>query len=440
MKFLTLTKVFSLLFILSVIVQLLGSIVLVNSFPNEKRIYDPRFQQLAYNLNTDHSFEIKWGTDKNPDRIMINPFQIQRGIYQNWFPIGYALVIYSAMLIDSNYSKILMILQLLLYSFIPPLIFLLSNSFYFQNNYSRAAFPSLLFLLNPYYSIASIWITDTWMITLITLLCFYLLLCTIKKRLKINIAFGLAVVMLFLLRPIGIFPLVVVYIIYAWKEYRIFKIHLPLIIVLFGILTWGYRNYLLFHQFDFTNSSVGYNLWLGNNFYTNNFLKNHLGDCSTIEDKIIPYFDTKWSFLKNYSEYQKDEFFKQQAWNFIKSHPLETLENSFWKMIGFWSPLRVRTDHWSESTVKTIVMMIYFTPLLFLSFLSVLKFFWKKEYKIKREKGILILFMFLWMIPHLAFFSTSRFRAPIDFGLIILSFDLIIPYFTKNRFPIISDK
>jgi len=31
--------------------------------------------------------------------------------------------------------------------------------------------------------------------------------------------------------------------------------------------------------------------------------------------------------------------------------------------------------------------------------------------------------MFLWMLPHLAFFSTSRFRTPIDFGLVILSID-----------------
>lgn len=41
--------------------------------------------------------------------------------------------------------------------------------------------------------------------------------------------------------------------------------------------------------------------------------------------------------------------------------------------------------------------------------------------------------MFLWMLPHLAFFSTSRFRTPIDFGLVILSIDFVGNFFIRIK-------
>ena len=154
--------------------------------------------------------------------------------------------------------------------------------------------------------------------------------------------------------------------------------------------SWGTRNYLLFDTFNLTNSSVGYNLWLGNNEYTNEFMRYRLGDGATIEDFIIPKFDEKWSFLKHYSEYQKDLFFKEQAGMFVINHPLETIENVFWKIIGFWSPLRMRRGHWSDSFLKQVITLITNTPFILLSILSLINFFKYTEYKKKKWKTLLV--------------------------------------------------
>jgi len=205
------------------------------------------------------------------------------------------------------------------------------------------------------------------------------------------------------------------------------KFFIPLILLSVLTLIWGFRNKELSQIFALTHSNVGYNLWLGNNEKTNTYLKEYLGDGGTIEDKIIPYYNSKWSFLQFYSEYQKDDFFRTKAWNFVKSNPTITLSNVAWKIVGFWSPIRVRTGHWSESKLKTFLSMMFWTPLLLSSLLSVLIFFTRREYKSKYTKKLLLCFMFLWMLPHLFFFSTQRFRAPIDFGLILLTLDFWTP-------------
>lgn len=162
-------------------------------------------------------------------------------------------------------------------------------------------------------------------------------------------------------------------------------------------------------------------------------LRKNIGDVPTIEEKIIPSIDKEWSFLSGFTEYEKDKYFRVNAWRFIKENPTETMENMFWKFVGFWSPLRVRDGHWSDSSLKKYLMLLYYTPLLILSLLSVIRFFVQKEYRAKKEKGLLILFMFLWMLPHLLFFSTARFRAPIDFGLYILAADLLLSYFANSK-------
>ena len=126
---------------------------------------------------------------------------------------------------------------------------------------------------------------------------------------------------------------------------------------------------------------------------------------------------------------KKIRFFLNEAKIFILHHPGETVINSFWKFFGFWSPLRVRTGHWSDSSLKTILYLLYQTPILLLFFASVIRYFTKQEFRLKKEKGILMLFLFFWMVPHLLYFSSSRFRAPIDFILLILALDFVVSIF-----------
>ncbi len=330
------------------------------------------------------------------------------------------------------------IYQLLFYSLIPVLIYLISIEF-FNEEKSKifALLVTILWVINLSFLISSTQYLDIWSITLINLFCFYLLQHAVRLgKLQNYIFLGLGVSTLFFFKPNGIFPYIIILII-LW----FYKKNSPLIdtkksiwtflIILSVILCWAFRNYIYFEKIDFANSSVGYNLWLGNNKYTNGFLVENFGDGSTIEDYIVPSFNNGWALLKYFDEYGKNEFFINEALEFVYDHPLETLENAFWKFVGFWPPLRFRDGHWSDSTTKKLVILFYTIPLLIFSFLSVIKFFIANEYKAKNRKALVIIFTFLWMFPYLFFFSTSRFRIPLDFCLIILSVDFISPYLSK---------
>jgi len=414
--------------------QISGIIIYSELFSNEITIYDPRYEQLAANIIQDGSFKIELGVKKKTDQLMQHPYNIWKGVYYNWFPMGYSLILVPTMLFD-NYKTILTIFQLLLFSFIPVFLFLISKQFFRDCKYCKPVsfLIAILWCFYPYYLVSSLWRSDTWVIVLLNLITFYNLIkfydSGFRKKYVYRLAFLFTIIFFF--RPLILFPYSLI--IFIWglmyvkdslKTKHLFVLLLTIVTVV-GI--WTVRNYVEFHVLNLTQSNVGYNLWLGNNKYTNEFMRKRLGDGATIEDEIIPKFDKAWSFLKYYSEYEKDAFFRIEAINFIINEPIESLENMVWKVIGFWSPLRMRTGHWSDSKSKQIFTLIVHTPLLILSILSVFRYFKKKEYKKKKWKTWLILFMFLYMLPHLLFLSTARYRAPIDFGLLLLSVDYLYP-------------
>lgn len=422
------------IYIFALIMQISGMFIYSELFSNEITIYDPRYEQLAANIIQDGTLRIEWGVGNNQAQFMQHPYEIQKGVYYNWFPIGYSLILVPTMLFD-NYKIVLTIFQLFLFSFIPVLLFLISNQVFRDYKYRVPVsfLISILWCFYPYYLVSSLWRSDTWTIVLLNLITFYNPIKFYDSGFSKKYAYRLAFlfVTLFFFRPLILFPYgllifiwVFMYIKDSLKTKNLFVL-LVTIVTVVGI--WTIKNYVEFNVVSFTHSNVGYNLWLGNNKYTNEFMRKRLGDGATIEDEIITKYDKEWAFLKYYSEYEKDNFFRERAYSYMKNHPIETIENSFWKIIGFWSPLRMRTGHWSDSKAKQIFILIVHTPLLILSLLSLITYFKRKEYKKKVWKTWLILFMFLYMLPHLLFFSTTRFRAPIDFSLLLLSMDYLYP-------------
>jgi len=422
------------IYIFALIMQISGIFIYSELFSNEITIYDPRYEQLAANIIQDGTLRIEWGVGNNQAQFMQHPYEIQKGVYYNWFPIGYSLILVPTMLFD-NYKIVLTIFQLFLFSFIPVLLFLISNQVFRDYKYRVPVsfLISILWCFYPYYLVSSLWRSDTWTIVLLNLITFYNLIKFYDSGFRKVYAYRLVILfsMMFFFRPLILFPYGLL--IFIWglmyfknsiKAQNLFALLLTIVSVT-GI--WTVKNYLEFNVISLTHSNVGYNIWLGNNKYTNEFMRKRLGDGATIEDEIIPKYDKEWAFLKYYSEYEKDTFFRREAINFIIKEPMVSLENAMWKIIGFWSPLRVRTGHWSDSKSKRIFTLIVHTPLLILSLLSVFTYFKKKEHKTKRWKTWLILFLFLFMLPHLLFFSTTRFRAPIDFGLLLLSVDYLYP-------------
>jgi 4-amino-4-deoxy-L-arabinose transferase-like glycosyltransferase len=435
-------KIYLFIYIFALLSQLCGIFIFKNFYKGEIEIYDPRFEQAAHNFLEKGTFRIDWGTDGTPDTIMVNPYEVQKGVYYNWFPFGYAVFLLVPMSAGKYYVLIRTIVQLLLFSLIPAFIFnLLRYLFVQKEKGAQLSFvASLLFCFYPYFLISSLWGSDTWMLFFFNLIMFNFFIRYIEREKIHPLLPGILMLALFFLKPVMLVPYILIALgtlVFSWRrevknEFKTaFILFLPLII---GMLGWGCRNYYISQRIVFTQSNNGYNLWLGNNEYTNRVLSSRLGDGSTIEDDIFPLVDKKWSFLKNYSEYEKDAFFKQAAIDFIKANPVVTVKNSLWKTVGFWSPLRMRSGHWSESKSKTFMTVLFAGPLLFLSLLSIIRFFIKKEYDWSRKKKIVVAFIFLWMVPYILFFSTFRYRTPLDFLLLYLAMDFIEPYISKNKF------
>ncbi len=86
---------------------------------------DPWYEQVAKNIINRGEVNLKWGS-KSTDDIFID-HSMQIGEYKNWRPIGYSFFLIFPSLFDDNYLFVRSILQSILYSFIPLLIYLISN-------------------------------------------------------------------------------------------------------------------------------------------------------------------------------------------------------------------------------------------------------------------------------------------------------------------------
>lgn len=421
----------------SIVIKFIG-VYIFNTYTDYQLNGDPWFELTAKEIIEEGSTKVKWG-GTNAD--LATDLNLQKGTYYNWRPLGYSLFLAPFYSINSNPLLLRTIGQILIYSVIPVFIFLLIIRIFVNNIYKNkiALIASIAWCFYPHFWVSSLQIIDTWLITLVTVFSVYYSITFYHSLTKNH--FGILLIILvfvFFLRPLLIFPivLVVLSIIILQLEGRMLMKYTTgvILLLLLVIGSWTLRNYYVFGEFSFTQSNVGYNLWLGNNEQTNQYLRERLGDGAAIEDEILPKYNTKYLFLKNYTEYEKNNFFINKAIGFIVSNPLETIENIGWKFIGFWNPLRMRQDHWTQSSIKRVVDLLANLPFLILTLLSLKNYILLKEYKTKVWKSILISFIFFYIIPYLLVFSTARYRIPINFVLLILSLDYILdrPFFRKK--------
>lgn len=390
---------------------------------------DPWFELFAKKLVYHNGEPIIWSS--NGDLITNSPLQM--GEYHNWRPIGYSLFLATIFLVTSkNFFLIRTLLQILIYSFIPVIFFQICREYFHRNSKSEliSSICTLIFIFNPSFLVGQLQSLDTWFKTLFVMITFFLIMKNDKNTLLFLVP---ALTAIYLIAPIGFVSIMLfmffisIIKIFSRKKFLFLSLVMTVIILLNGL-----RNYSAFGKFDVTNSSFGYNFWLGNNEKTLDFLRKHLGDGSTIEDKILPHFNQKFKSIAAYSEYEKNNFFIKQALNFMLKNPLTTLEAICWKGFGFWSPLRVRTNHYSESLIKTVLSFIYQAPLTLAFFVSFLLFFVKKEWKWNKPKLLLISFAIFWFLPYLMFFTMARYRTPIEFIFIILLVENIYKFFMKE--------
>ncbi len=391
---------------------------------------DPWFELFAKKLILQDGGPIIW----SPDGDLITHSPLQIGKYYNWRPIGYSLFLSLIFFIKTNdYFLVRTIYQMLVYSFIPVMFYRVCKNYFSGNENSelKSKISVMIFIFNPLFLVGHLQSLDTWLKTLFVIIAFLLIFENGNR----NIVYLIIVFTgIFLIAPIG-FISIMLFLFFAkilkmisLKKFFIITITMTTIIFFYGL-----RNYYTFGRFDLSNSSFGYNLWLGNNERTLDFLKRHFGDGATIEDKILPHFKDRFKFLSNYSEYEKNDFFTKNALDFILKNPLVTIELIFWKAIGFWSPLRIRESHYTESPIKTIIAFIYQAPLVLNFFISFVLFVIRKEWRYNKPKLLIFSFAIFWFLPYLIFFTLSRYRTPIEFLLIILLVENAYKFYEKVK-------
>lgn len=362
-----------------------------------------------------------------------NPaFAIQEGSYENWRPPAYSVLVAGVKSLSSR-REALIIVQVFIYALIPVLLFRVALLLFHAsgNRESLAVLSALLWICNPHFLLSSLQILDTMLITLLVLVILWgIEEARVRESDYLVLAASAGAGVFYLLRPTGMIAfgvLLIWFIVQGSRNAIMRRAAMLLAGLVLPVLFWGGSQALLGSGFHIGYSSMGYNLWLGNNAETLPFLRATCGDAATIEDRVIPGAEASISDLAGADEFARNSALTSRALAWANMHPEETLKGIGYKILGFWSPFRNREGHHSQSTLKEGVVLAYQVPLLLLFLVSLISLWGKRELRRSIPRvGMLLGFISLWMLPLLPFFTTPRFRIPVD-ALILMVAVLVLP-------------
>jgi 4-amino-4-deoxy-L-arabinose transferase-like glycosyltransferase len=176
-----------------------------------------------------------------------------------------------------------------------------------------------------------------------------------------------------------------------------------------GIMPWTVRNYVVFHKFIPFRSNFGLELWLGNNPQVPDSWAPwmHPNDDPTEAAKYarmteIPYMQEK----------------QHEAWTFIRSHPLDTLNFTLHRFSNNWIGLdQPPAEIWNQVPLQ--VKLIIFGDSVFplLSLVGILFAFREQNEAAVPLASVMLFFPLIFYITH----SSSRYRHPIDPVMLVLA-------------------
>jgi len=172
------------------------------------------------------------------------------------------------------------------------------------------------------------------------------------------------------------------------------------------VFPWMYRNYQVHNQFVFIKSNVGYNIWRGNHFGASG--TGRMRDESNIDKTMPETLREKLNLPEFQREIARDNLFKKEGIDFIKSHPIYSLKLALRKAYYFW---------WFDPThpkAKNLIYRISYSISLFLGLagLIVLKKSW-------RLYAVYILHFLLLTVVYSFTIVLPRYHMQIDFVLLI---------------------
>jgi len=184
---------------------------------------------------------------------------------------------------------------------------------------------------------------------------------------------------------------------------------------------WTARNYSIFDAFTFVSTNSGENLLVGNS-------ENTTPNAGTTVD-LSPYLPGAVGL----NEVERDRYFRNQAIDYITSHPYESGQMYLVKVLNYFNYRNELVTQSEQSSLRDLLMLV--------SYGSLLVAFLFRLIMLIRIKASLaeVLFILLYLSSALVtaiFFPRIRFRLPFDYLLIMvvgILFDKIIRL--KYKYP-----
>ena len=246
-----------------------------------------------------------------------------------------------------------------------------------------------------------------------------------KKKRKHFIFFGINGGLGLLIDPVIIFFLFsagLYWIFYNYiKNTEFIKSFIITIIIVISIISpWMIRNYFVHKQFVFIKSPFGYNLWRGNNINATGTGRLHDG---TNIDTTIPLSIKEKLKLPEYNkEIKADNLFREEAINFIKSHPYSFFKLSIRKIYYFW---------WFDPNHPKAENLLYRFSYILILFPGIAGFFILRN-KWKLFSYLFYYFAFLTIIYAITIVQ-PRYHMQIDYILIIFASYFLHSFYVRTK-------
>lgn len=218
---------------------------------------------------------------------------------------------------------------------------------------------------------------------------------------------GLLTGWLILTVPTFIFLLVVL-VAWSWlfqKTRRSLRIWLLLVPACLVIGAWSLRNFAVYHTIVFVSTNSGENLLLGNSENTTP------NGGRTID---FSFYEHQAAGL---DELHRDQYYRNQAVQYILGHKFYSLKMYFLKFLNFFNYRNELVTNSQASRIGDSLMLLTYGPLLLAAIarLALAKFF-----KLTSFEVLLLTIYLVGALVSALFFTRIRFRVPFDFLLVML--------------------
>ena len=195
------------------------------------------------------------------------------------------------------------------------------------------------------------------------------------------------------------------------KQPSLWLRHAVAVLLLFsiGLVPWTVRNYRVFGKIIVLRSNFGLELWLGNN--PNVF--DMLSQMSHPNDN--PEEAAKYQRMGEIA-YMAEK--QHEAFAFMRTHPVETLNNTFHRFVDIWlSETDSLVDIWSGASLYGKAILTFNCALSLMSLLGVLYARRSRHPDAAPFGMVLLIFPIVFYLTH----SSPRYRFPMDPIIVVLA-------------------